>query len=525
MATIYKFGSRSTVWLGEERNGSNQALRLIGDCVTMSPPAIESWQAALKGLSRDPSGLDENHSIGKVPKTHYLTRPECEYVSNLLDHRELWFRIWILQEVIFAPQPVLMCGPELLFWDTLAAFLNLFQSPGSLFKTKAVQHALLMDEQRKLLRRKDSANPTSGSLFSLLRFTESFRSSDERDRLYALLNITDNDLAIKPNYNISAREMWISAFKVHIRMENSLVAFKNPFHFAAASELDSPTVVPSWARLASADDLLVPNSWLKITNYSGRLGRSIREKGHVLEYYDVPSEVLHELAVESIWLGTVGDDSHDNVTFHDMLHIKEVMNVYSDFWIFCHLVLSAMDGILQIPCNFSKIVEELLGGLSTHHSDPTRYNSVHILTADEALYIRQIYGANIACRGNEGCSFLSCLDDEESENQEGFHEILVSLFAYRLNITSKGFILVLPPPVRQGDQFHIVLGSPVVLVLRPVNQTPGRYEIIGEGFAYLIAREDAVQSPEVSTFDSVDEVMKLFHGGINFGEPSQITLV
>jgi hypothetical protein len=40
MATIYKLGARSTVWLGEERAGSTKALNLVDNCVQIAHPDI-----------------------------------------------------------------------------------------------------------------------------------------------------------------------------------------------------------------------------------------------------------------------------------------------------------------------------------------------------------------------------------------------------------------------------------------------------------------------------------------------------
>jgi hypothetical protein len=110
--------------------------------------------------------------------------------------------MWILQEIIFAPKPVLMCGSEVLPWDRLAAFLRVLRSANSFFETKSVEHALLMDKQRLIFQAQGRGKITEGTLLSLLESTKTFRSSDGKDKLYALLNITNDHLRIVPGYTM-----------------------------------------------------------------------------------------------------------------------------------------------------------------------------------------------------------------------------------------------------------------------------------------------------------------------------------
>jgi hypothetical protein len=42
MAAIYKLGSRSTIWLGDEKDDSTHALKLIDQCVQLDPGVIKT---------------------------------------------------------------------------------------------------------------------------------------------------------------------------------------------------------------------------------------------------------------------------------------------------------------------------------------------------------------------------------------------------------------------------------------------------------------------------------------------------
>jgi hypothetical protein len=204
----------------------------------------------------------------------------------------------------------------------LSYFLRIFDlvdSPAPLFKTPALQHAELMDKLRRLLRGEDDfgslASRTRRTLIFLLRSCSSFRSSDERDMLYALLNVASPTVSIKPNYNISPREMWIAAFKALIRSEERLVLFEEAFYFPSTDIYSLPKVIPSWVNFARGETILGPDASMGLVNRSARVP-------HMLKFQDVPQETPNKLTVKGVSIGFVSLALNDTIAVHDLLHMK-----------------------------------------------------------------------------------------------------------------------------------------------------------------------------------------------------------
>jgi len=494
MATIYKFGARSTAWLGEERDGSTQALQLIDHCVKLAPTRITLLETDLVGSMAN--------DAYDARKPFYLTRAESEYVSSLMDHREIWFRIWILQEIIFAPKPVLKCGPESLTWNALATFLRMLPNEESIFQTTAVQHALLMDDQRMSHHEQAWDELSSTPLLTLLDSTQSFRSSDERDRVYALLNITHNRLGITPDYNISASEMWISVFKVFIRSEGYLFPFPRPFQITPDKRRNQAEAVdfPSWLKF-KADEL--PIKTLKLNEH---------------ECWD--KELLNELTIATIPLDLAGNSPEDDITFHDMFHSTHGSNTKWNPENVLGLVFHRInyDG-RQIPRWLWMVVERLMCAISQQGFHPNRNRSPgpRRLRKSEIQRIKNAYEAKTNCKSNGDCTYFSVPFDYLSvEDREAFRDLVNTFFSYRFKVTDKGAIVVLPPSVKPGDEVHMAFGSPVPLFLRPVSQTRGTFRIIGEGFVFL---PDMDRSPRASS------VMDVFFSGRGLEKPTRIKLV
>jgi hypothetical protein len=508
MATIYKLGARSTVWLGEERAGSTNALHLVDNCVQMAHPAIFIGEAEDEQSNESYDSDDREEHQQEEPL--YLTRTECECLKSILDHRDIWFRIWILQEIIFAPKLVLMCGSDVLPWDSLAAFLRVVRSAKSFFETKSVEHALLMDKQRRIFQAQGKRKITEGTLLSLLGTTESFRSSDGRDKLYALLNITNDHLGIVPDYTISAEEMWISAVKVFIRSEKQLIPFREqPLIFP--SEIQSLRELPSWLNLATADGTILQSSSSRLTGDEGN---------HALISSDVPSELLNELSVESILLFKFGDNWQRRISFHDLVHKKRTRNFRGFSRLFLDAVLSRGD-VLEDSSRFRVILQELLCDnlWAINHSEPGCF------TIEESRQAREMCEATIRCKGDEHCHYLSVFAWEPFRVHGNLVNILLD---HHMIITESGIIAVLPPTLIEGDELHIVLGSPAVLVLRPISKIEERYKAISEGFVYLPCIQRKYVPPKTTVLGLLSRIVPIEecrYREMGLGEPSRITLI
>lgn len=106
MASIYQLGVQSIVWLGAERDKSSEALRLIEGSIRDDP--LSNHLSAKQGISRSFRwGL---HRLEPIRKP--LTDTDWQSIISLFTTREIWMRIWIIQEIVFTPLPLLLCGNQ-----------------------------------------------------------------------------------------------------------------------------------------------------------------------------------------------------------------------------------------------------------------------------------------------------------------------------------------------------------------------------------------------------------------------------
>jgi hypothetical protein len=92
MHFIYAYAMSVTVWLGEEKDGSPEVLRLL-EQISLSPVPDDSWTKQPQG-----SELDENWT----KKLHELAGPLKESLQTLLARP--WFgRIWVSEFVLLLP--------------------------------------------------------------------------------------------------------------------------------------------------------------------------------------------------------------------------------------------------------------------------------------------------------------------------------------------------------------------------------------------------------------------------------------
>lgn len=192
MARIYTHAKCVLAWLGEESDGSTAALKLICE-------AADYHQQLPYSLSSFP-----------IP-----TETQKDEIASLL--RRAWFeRVWILQEIAAARFLVLHCGNVELTGATLVTGLNIPELRALWADDSYLQNTI--DAVTKLmgwtvLRRLSS--PLSGStsvpslgiapLTELLETFHTWKSSDQRDKIYALLGLSsDNAVSnLRPDYTKS----------------------------------------------------------------------------------------------------------------------------------------------------------------------------------------------------------------------------------------------------------------------------------------------------------------------------------
>lgn len=181
-----------------------------------------------------------------------------------------------------------------------------------------------MAQQRRAVHN-DSPKPMA--VLNLLKSCSSFRSLDERDMLFADLNLALDTYGIRPNYAMSAYEMWITACKTLIQAEGNLVLDSQNMDFIlglSKGSISAPAEVPSWVLAAfkshriftaiSSEDRSNPLEWLSSSDENETI------PPHMVNRINALEEDWNELLVEGVWLDTIQRESDQKCTFHHAIH-------------------------------------------------------------------------------------------------------------------------------------------------------------------------------------------------------------
>lgn len=120
---------------------------------------------------------------------------------------EYWERIWIIQEVVCARQVKLQCGNHSLSWIDLSRIANVLNANMRMVYSIPELRAVHLSEAGKLtrlraLQRRWNQGKAGFPLLLLIRRAHKNYCSDPRDKIYALLGISDGAITIDINYDL-----------------------------------------------------------------------------------------------------------------------------------------------------------------------------------------------------------------------------------------------------------------------------------------------------------------------------------
>jgi hypothetical protein len=163
--------------------------------------------------------------------------------------RVWWKRLWCVQEFMLSPRvPKIMIGPHSVAWSDFVAVSGKIINP--LFRW----HAGDLEQWQAANRKR--------SLLELLRITStSFACTDPRDRIFALLGITnDADLSIRADYTKTAEDVYTEATMYLINAENNIDMLLDQRTSRRTSSL--PTWIPDFMNLKNSTEAGTPDGFL-----------------------------------------------------------------------------------------------------------------------------------------------------------------------------------------------------------------------------------------------------------------------
>ncbi|KAL8848583.1 MAG: hypothetical protein Q9221_006416 [Calogaya cf. arnoldii] len=449
MADIYKSAAKVIIWLGPEANSSKaatEALRILA-----SKLHIDWTNHNISAASEeDAKWLD-------LTKTKYAPLfDEKTWVSIAWLLNRPWFsRLWIWQEVFLARNGAkVICGDDTISWEDLckaiyALFLQLKPEHIQGLK-KSVDRAaqiVLMDDRL--------------SLKEILERTKDAQCSDQRDKIYGLLNLVaeSQKFGIQPDYTKTTVEVFRDL------MLTSIFEYHDLTFLSRCGLQDERGKLPSWV-----PDWSVPNKYSMIRAASASTNAPAQARyndgdrcliatgRHMGKIAEVQQILTHDLA------GIV-DASSLRITCAALARLTS--------WLRNQMANDTFDSQLEIICrtlccnDFSDIVE------------PPNKRSLDC----QATLVQ-----------------FRILTDLMAEPTDDFLESCAMFFAVFYDnslgrscvVTDEGYVGVAPNTAHQGDSIVVLLGCESPMVLRPREDA---HLVIGEVYVHGLMAGEAFLGP------------------------------
>ncbi|OCL10289.1 HET-domain-containing protein [Glonium stellatum] len=219
MGRIYESAIRVVMWLGDDAAEEAQvAFNFIQEIAGRADQIFDETPVTDQVLLEN--GLPEKQSSKWSSMRNLLSLP-------------YWDRIWIVQEVVLAPDAITCWGREEIPWKQLWTVVKWAYS-GSLTKRSTI-----IDNGS--LVKIGSLGLSQGSLWDWLIRTKNRKATDERDRIYGLLGLIE-EKALIVDYSKQPVEVFRDAAALILRGEGNLDVLSK-VHFTPN---DWPSWIPNW---------------------------------------------------------------------------------------------------------------------------------------------------------------------------------------------------------------------------------------------------------------------------------------
>jgi hypothetical protein len=401
------------------------------------------------------------------------------YLNNLLSH-PIWRRIWILQEFRSAREVVLLSEEGIM---TLEQFFRVWTVPylhsedffcskehsgdskrilTDLNKASRAMAPMLL--QSSVLEGQDYAR----SLLELLRATGNFKASDPRDRIYALLGVSNDSeqLGILPNYSDSYETACIKLTKALIRKYGTSVLSFNAGHNISLPSWCCDFNIPSHYTVVtdrhtentkfSASGKISPT--IAFNNANDKLALSIVQIGSVNSLTPIPIDQLHGAREKEVQQLFVDLKYHSSkiTSFH-------FDNGWLDEALFC------------IPIAFQKLLVQRTG--FTLHDAP-----------------KELVDGYWKLRSKPKTS--SSMTEDSTKTQKYVQEVAKRAPGKNLFSCNSQYLGLGPKHMREGDSLVLIVGAEVPYILR--DKKNGSFRLIGEAYVHGIMYGEFMHRDEVA---------------------------
>ena len=426
MDMVYRGAESVIVWLGTEADESTLAMEtmsLIGKHMIFEKHTnsvkIIAPNSRLSELRNDHQKLIQEQQRW-IACQSLLTRP--------------WFsRLWIYQEINLASDAFLTLGNYTLPWEDFVTTFQWIRSqalPGS--PMSKFLNLKLLEQINNLF------SPNSRLYADMLEDTKESYCSDPRDRVYALLGISSNNMGIIPDYEKTTEEVYTDLMCRNIRHRKSLVLLRYCQIRSPHSRLRE---LPSWV-----PDFSVPNGSRPITHCEAS-GRSAAET-----HYNKANGSLLIRGLHSATVIALTKPISTNASLTEII-------VHCTTWEPSNMSTSHYSHYHRIEPMFDAFVSTLLCG-----------------EIDEILPLGLVPLTLETCKQ----AYRDCVEHKQMEDStvRYIEKVVARVTGRAFFKTDNGFMGLCPADTRVGDHVVVALGNTTPLLLRPSKRNSA-YKVVG----------------------------------------------
>lgn len=247
MAEIYRRCTKDLLWLGQNAE------------VLRNARAAMTFFGSISGVTSKERQMLSDEWDSKAYEELKVMEDKLE---DLFARSNVWKRVWIVQELAHAPDVHLVAGDAALTWNDVEGFLqpdhyiemygipDAFHGPFShewsirTWAGGAIAFPQIMCHQRRLVRQSKKVEGASMlDVLSRFRYT---KSTDPKDKIYALLSLVADPLSITVDYQLPTTTIYTDCMKKLIEHDGTL----------------DPLVQSAWEMYGNKDRLEGLPSWV-----------------------------------------------------------------------------------------------------------------------------------------------------------------------------------------------------------------------------------------------------------------------
>jgi hypothetical protein len=265
MREIYEKAHMVLIWLGPEAGDGGLAISFlneIGARVMANRTSWHSSHAKDEPVQVETFWVEEDSIWVKDELSADRTRDRWAALIKLFS-RAWWHRIWIIQELVLARKPVILCGSDYISFTPMSDAMYVLQGNWHWMKTVVRECGVQISPEQEscvgkayqsfFIRNRKQSHGYPNSL-GLISYTRNRLSTDGRDHPYGILGLAADASSVVP-----AADYSILPLEVFKRYTASMVKiYRNLDVLCLSAGIGSGTMYPSWCPLFESGGQYLP---------------------------------------------------------------------------------------------------------------------------------------------------------------------------------------------------------------------------------------------------------------------------